>query len=128
MSFDRKFLVWALAYAVVGMSLGIFMAASHNHAEHVTHAHILLVGFVLTLVYGVIHKLWLGDRARRLAMTHFVVHHAGAITLFVGLFLLYGNMVEESRLDPVLGIASITVLSGVLLMLYMVVKTAGAKA
>ncbi|MFL6654936.1 MAG: TonB-dependent receptor [Sulfurifustis sp.] len=128
MSFDRKFLVWALAYAVVGMSLGIFMAASHNHAEHVTHAHILLVGFVLTLVYGVIHKLWLGDRARRLAMTHLVVHHAGAITLFVGLFLLYGNMVEESRLDPVLGIASITVLSGVLLMLYMVVKTAGAKA
>ncbi|MFL6713287.1 MAG: TonB-dependent receptor, partial [Sulfurifustis sp.] len=120
--------VWALSYAVVGMGLGIFMAASHNHAEHVTHAHILLVGFVLSLIYGVIHKLWLTPKARRLATTQFVLHHAGAVTLFVGLFMLYGDIVPESQIDPILGIASITVLVGVLLMMYMVVKTTHARA
>ena len=47
---SRRYLVWALCYAAIGMALGIYMAASHNHGELVTHAHVLLVGFVLSLV------------------------------------------------------------------------------
>lgn len=124
MSFDKKYLVWALSYAVAGMSLGIFMAASHNHAQHVTHAHILLVGFVASLVYGVIHKLWIGDgKTPGLAKAQFVAHQAGAIAMFAGLLLLYGNVLPEAQLDTILAIASITVLSGALLMLLMVFKT-----
>lgn len=122
MSFDRKYLMWALSYAAAGMGLGIFMAASHNHAQHVTHAHILLVGFVASLIYGVIHKLWLGEKTPGLAKTQFIVHQAGAVTMFVGLLLLYGNVVPEAQLDPILATASITVLSGTLLMLFMVLK------
>ena len=38
MGLDRKYLVWALGYAVVGMGVGIYMAASKNHAEYVAHA------------------------------------------------------------------------------------------
>ena len=59
---DRKYLVFALVYAILGMSLGIFMAASHNHGQFVTHAHLLLIGFVVSLIYGVIHKLWLVEQ------------------------------------------------------------------
>lgn len=127
MNFDRKFLVWALSYAVIGMCLGIFMAASHNHAQHVTHAHILLAGFVLSFIYGIIHKLWLGAKTAGLAKTQFIVHQAGAVTLFIGLLLLYGNVMPEAQLDPILGSASIAILLGVLLMLYMVIKTKAAK-
>ena len=127
MSFDRKYLVWALGYAVFGMCLGIFMAASHNHAQHVTHAHILLVGFVVSFVYGIIHKLWLGHPNPIIAKTQFIVHHAGAVTMFTGLLLLYGNVLPEAQLDPFLGIASVTVLVGALLMLYMVLKTRADK-
>ena len=123
MSYDRKYLVWALGYVVVGMCLGIFMAASHNHAQHVTHAHINLIGFVLSLSYGIIHKLWLVHVNQLIAKIQFIVHHAGAITIFAGLFLLYGNIVPEAKLDPVLAIAAITVLVGALLMFYMVLKT-----
>ena len=123
MSYDRKYLVWALGYVVVGMCLGIFMAASHNHAQHVTHAHINLIGFVLSLSYGIIHKLWLVHVNQVIAKIQFIVHHAGAITIFAGLFLLYGNIVPEAKLDPVLAIAAITVLVGALLMFYMVLKT-----
>lgn len=122
MRFDRKYLVWALAYAAVGMSLGVFMGASHNHAQHVTHAHILLLGFVSSFIYGTIHKLWLGETASRLARTQFIVHQAGAATLVIGLLLLFGNAVPEAQLDPILAVASITVLVGVLLMLLMVLK------
>ncbi len=128
MSLDRKYLVWAVSYAVIGMGLGIFMAASHNHAQHVTHAHILLVGFVVSLIYAVIHKLWLGDKTTQVAKTQFIVHQAGAVTMFSGLLLLYGNMVPEPQLDPILAIASIAVFTAALLMLFMVVKSNRATA
>jgi hypothetical protein len=128
MSYDRKFLVFALAYIVLGMSLGIFMAASHNHGEHPTHAHINLIGFVLSLSYGIMHKLWLVNANQAIAKTQFILHHAGAITIFIGLFLLYGNIVPEAQLDPVLATGSIAVLLSAILMFYMVLKTRAVKA
>lgn len=127
MNLDRKFLVWALGYAAVGISLGLYMAASQNHGELVTHAHILLIGFVLSLVYGIIHKLWLGNPNRSVANFQFVLHQAAAITVSVGLFLLYGGMVPESTLGPILGVAAAGVLLGMLLMLYMVVRSGSGK-
>src|ERR1700745_3484449 len=122
MNLDRKFLIWALGYAAVGISLGLYMAASQNHGELVTHAHILLIGFVLSLVYGIIHKLWLDKPNAVVANIQFAMHQAAAVTVSVGLFLLYGRIVAEPTLSPILGIASVGVLVGVLLMLYMVVR------
>lgn len=127
MNLDRRFLIWALGYAAVGISLGIYMAASQNHGELVTHAHILLIGFVLSLVYGIIHKLWLDKPNRAVANTQFVLHQAAAVTVSVGLFLLYGGIVAEPTLGPFLGAASAGVLVGVLLMLYMVLRSGRAR-
>lgn len=123
MNFDRRFLIWALGYAAVGISLGLYMAASQNHGELVAHAHILLIGFVLSLVYGIIHKLWLGKPNRAIANVQFVVHQAAAATVSVGLFLLYGGMAPEATLAPILGVGSVGVLLGMLLMLYMVMRS-----
>jgi hypothetical protein len=122
MNLDRRFLIWALVYAAVGMTLGLYMGASRNHGELVTHAHILLIGFVLSLVYGLIHKLWLDKPSRTVANIQFVLHQAAAATVSVGLFLFYGSIVPEPTLDPILGIASTGVLLGVLVMLYMVLR------
>ena len=128
MSYDRKFLVFALGYIVLGMCLGIFMAASHDHGEMPTHAHINLIGFVLSLSYGIIHKLWLTHPKQIIAKIQFIAHHAGAIAIFIGLFLLYGDFAPEEKLDPILGIGSITVLSAAVLMFYMVLKEKAVKA
>jgi hypothetical protein len=125
---SRRYLVWALCYAAIGMGLGIYMAASHDHGQLVTHAHVLLVGFVVSLVYGIIHRLWLEAPRRALAMTQFVLHQAAAALLLVGLFLLYGGKATEDTLAPVLGIGSIGVLLGMLLMLYMVLRPRTAPA
>jgi len=128
MSLDRKYLLFALVYAAVGMALGIAMAASRNHVQFVTHAHVLLVGFVLSLLYAIIHKLWLPMGTRTLGTVQFIAHQTGALTLTVGLWLLYGNIVPASNLDPVLAVASIVVLTGVLLMLVLVVKAGDGHA
>ena len=96
MNLDKRYLVWSLCFAALGLALGIFMAATNNHSELVAHAHILLIGFVLSFIYGIIHKLWLVQPNRAVANFQFVLHQISAITISLGLFLLYGNMVDGS--------------------------------
>lgn len=123
MQLDRKYLVWALSYAVAGMGLGIYMAASHQHAQHVTHAHVLLLGFVASLAYGVIHKLWLEEYGQGIAVLQLFTHQLGVLGMCGGLFLLYGGFASGAVLEPVLGVASIAVLLGAALMLRMVLTS-----
>jgi hypothetical protein len=128
MNLDRKFLIWALSYAVVGLALGIYMGASHNHAELVTHAHILLIGFVISFIYGIIHRLWLDEPSRGVANVQFVLHQAAAVTMSMALFLMYANILPESTVGPILGLASAGILLAMLLMLYMVIRFGTGKA
>ena len=122
MSLDRKYLVWALAYVLLGMGLGIFMASSENHAQHVTHAHIQLVGFVVSFIYAVIHKLWLDDTPTRLAKAQFVVHQVGALMMFSGLFLLYGGFVPPEKIEMLLAPSTIIVFAAAVMMFVMVLR------
>lgn len=122
MSFDRKYLIWALAYAMAGMCLGLYMAGSGNHGQLVAHAHILLIGFAISFFYAIIHRLWLPQPGRTLPQVQFVLHQAAAFIVSLGLLLLYGGVVPESTIGPVLGVSAAGVLAGVVLMLYMVVK------
>ncbi|WKE65857.1 TonB-dependent receptor [Gallaecimonas kandeliae] len=118
---DRKFIVIALSYAIIGMLLGIAMAISQDHGQLVTHAHIMLAGFVVSFVYGLCHKLWLGSPGP-MAQVQFYLHQVGVAVLVVGLFLLYGNFVPGEKLEPVLASASLAVLAGMVLMLALVLK------
>jgi hypothetical protein len=126
MGYDRKYLVWSLAYVAMGMGLGIYMAASHNHGQLVTHAHILLVGFVVSFIYAAIHKLWLGGKATRLAGVQLVVHQAGALTMFSGLFLLYGGIMPEEQAELFLAPSTVVVFIAALLMIVMVARNQSA--
>jgi putative solute:sodium symporter small subunit len=128
MKLDTRFLIGALSFAAVGLALGIYMGASHNHTELVTHAHILLIGFVISFVYGIIHRLWLDKPSRGVANVQFVLHQAAAVTMYLALFLLYANVLPESTVGPILGIASAAILLAMLLMLYMVIRFGAAKA
>jgi hypothetical protein len=121
-SFDRPYLIFALAYAAAGMALGIYMGASHNHGQFVTHAHVMLVGFVTSLIYAVIHRLWLPAPSRSLATLQFILHQAGSLAMVVGLYLLAGQILSEDRAGAVMIPATLAVILGVLLMLLMVLK------
>src|SRR5579863_1525677 len=110
--FDRAYLIWALCYAAAGMGLGIYMGISRNHGQFVTHAHIMLVGFVTALIYAVIHRLWLPAPSRALATTQFILHQAGALMMCAGLLLMYGGAATEDRMGPIMGPAAIAVILG----------------
>ena len=121
MKIDRKFLLCSLAYAVFGMGVGIYMAASKNHTELVAHAHILLVGFLVSFVYGLIHKLWVSTEIRSIANVQFYLHQLSALVMSAGLLSFYGGLFKEA-LDPILAVSSLGVLGAALLMIYLVIR------
>ena len=120
---DRKFVLTSLGYAILGLALGIFMAASKNHGQLVTHAHIMLVGFVVSFIYALLHKLWLHNSTSHLAVAQFYIHQFGTAVLVTGLFLYYGQFVALETIDPVLAMASIVVFVGVILMNILFIKS-----
>ena len=112
----------AFGFAILGLMLGIYMAASKDHGQFVTHAHIMLLGFVVSFIYALCHKLWLNNITSTLAVAQYYIHLVASFVLFVGLFLLYGKFVELEQIDPVLAIASITAFIGLILMFVLLVK------
>lgn len=120
---DKKYIITALGYAIIGMVLGIYMAASKDHGHMVTHAHIMMIGFVVSFIYGLCHKLWLNNTSSKLATAQFYIHQLGALGIVVGLFLLYGKHVELETIDPALAVSSIIVLTGMILMKVMFIKS-----
>lgn len=120
---DRKFVLTALTYATLGLLLGIVMAASRDHGQLVTHAHIMLVGFVVSFVYALCHKLWLNNTTSTLAKVQFYFHEVGTVSLVTGLYLLYGNIIPLDTIDPFLAASSIVVFIGLILMAVLFMKT-----
>jgi len=120
---DRKFVLSAFGYAVIGLLLGIYMAASKDHGQLVTHAHIMLVGFVVSFIYGLCHKLWISNSGSTLAQVQFYTHHVATVFLIIGLFLFYGNFVALETIDPYLAVASIVVLIGLIMMTIILVQS-----
>lgn len=120
---DRKYVMTALGYAIVGLVLGIYMAASKNHGQLVTHAHIMLLGFVVSFIYALCHRLWLDTDQPRLMRWQFYSHQVGTVLIITGLFLLYGNFADAELLDPLLAISSIIVLLSMIMMKVMFIRS-----
>jgi hypothetical protein len=95
---------------------GCLHGASKDHRLFIAHAHILLVGFVVSFIYALIHKLWLVGAAGRLAGFQFYLHQIAALVMLSGLVLLFSGMVAEATLGPVLGMATVGVLLAMVLM------------
>lgn len=120
---DRKFVLTSFGYAILGLALGIFMAASKDHGHLVTHAHIMMIGFVVSFIYALCHKLWLNNTTSKLAIYQFYIHQVGTIGIVIGLFLYYGKFVTMETIDPVLALSSITVFVGMVLMKVLFIKS-----
>ena len=125
---DRKFAITGLIYAVLGMLLGIVMAATHNHSQLVTHAHIMLLGFVVTFIYALCHKLWLTNGHGILARVQFYLHQVGVLAMLSGLFLLYGKFASGEQLEPLLSGGSLLVLVALIAMVYLFIRSDTTRA
>jgi len=127
MKVEKVHLVTGILYAIGGMILGMVMAESADHTQHVTHAHAMLLGFVVSALYAVFYRLWALAQGL-LALIQTALHHIGTIVIVIGLYILYGAILPEDQIGPILGIGSALAVAGTVMMLWFVVRGSKAEA
>lgn len=107
----------AVIYAIIGMALGVHMASSYNHDQHVTHAHINLIGWVGFALFGLYY-----DRVRHaaqslLARIHFWSAQIGYIMIIAGIWLIHDGVLAA---EPLAAIGSLITLASTILFAFIV--------
>lgn len=89
---------------LVGMGAGIFMAASQDHTMAPAHAHLNLLGFVVSCVYGTYYALFPAKAEGLLPKLHWAGHTLAVIAMVPALVgILYGHM----QYEPIVAAASL---------------------
>jgi len=122
MKIDRLFLVLGLLWLLGGMGLGMVMGESGDHAQLPTHAHAMLVGGVLSILWAMIYRVWNVPQGV-VAWVHLILHQAGAAIMVYALFCLYGGGGNSAQLGPIIGIGGLVVIVSVVLMLVQSFRT-----
>jgi cbb3-type cytochrome oxidase subunit 1 len=108
----RNFFTLAIAYAIFGMLLGLSMAMSQNHDQMPTHAHIMVLGWVMSSVFAFFYHLVPAARASRLAQVHFWLAAVSGVGLVVGLFFMIGG---NPSIEPFVAACSMAFFAATLL-------------
>ena len=86
---SQWFLRLSILYLIAGVSLGIFMAASHDHSMDPVHAHLNLLGWVTMALFGLFYRAWPEAAASRLAKVHFWLYVPAHFVQMVSLAALF---------------------------------------
>ena len=124
MNVSRNFMLLGSAFLIVGIVLGMYMGGSGDHSLAISHAHINLLGFVLSAVFALTYKAYPAMAAERLASAHFWLHFVGAVMVNLLVFLLLAQIITEAAMVPFAPISEFLVLLGVLAFSWNVFKNA----
>ena len=115
----------AILFLIAGISIGIHMSISQNHNVIGAHAHINLLGWVTSALFGGYYALNPAKAASRLPMIQYVVYVVGVALMGVSLYLLLAG---NTAMEPVVAVASLITFAGVLLFAWVVWMPAGSGA
>lgn len=119
---DRNYILLGLVWVVAGMVFGIWLGAS-NHLNYAnSHAHMNLLGFVTSVLFGLLHWAYPGLGKSRLAFWQFAIYQIGVVLLVIGKILVDGGTQTHF-----LEIGSLVTIAGAALMLVMFARH-GARA
>ena len=113
----------AILFLIAGISLGLQMAISQNHNVIGAHAHINLLGWVTSALFGGYYALNPAKAEGRLPMIQFVVYIIGVICMGTSLYLLLSG---NPAMEPVVAVSSLITFTGVLLFAWVVWSPARA--
>lgn len=113
----------AILLLLTGMGAGIVMSASGDHSIAGAHAHLNLLGFVVSAVYGTYFALAPAKATGRLPTILWALHTVGVAVMFVSLSMLLKGTPEA---EPVVALSSIAVFIAAILFAVVVFKPAPA--
>jgi hypothetical protein len=109
---SRFYFGMAILYLMSGITLGLAMAMSQNHSLAPVHAHINLLGWVTSALFGGYYALNPQKASGWLPRIQCTVFTLGLLVMLPALYYLY---VGHPEIEPVLGGASMAVALGVVL-------------
>src|SRR5690606_29948008 len=77
--------------AILGMSLGLVMGITEDHAQMPTHAHALVIGWVTFAIYGFFYHTFPLAAAKQLAKVHFWLAEISLVALLIGLLIIFSG-------------------------------------
>ena len=116
MNVIRGFVLLGTGFLVIGIVFGMYMGGSGDTRFAPLHAHLNLLGFVLSMIFAFAYHLF-PAMLGRMATAHFWLHAIGAAVLLFMLFLLLSGRIGEAAMAPIAPIAELAVLVGVILFL-----------
>jgi len=103
----------AVVYGILGLLLGNIMGMTQDHSQLVTHAHMLLIGWVSFAIFGFFYHLFPGRAASILARVHFGLAQVSYLALILGLFLIFSGNTGPG--EPIAGVSSLAYLLSMIL-------------
>lgn len=114
----------AIIFLLVGITLGLVMSISQNHSASGAHAHINLIGWVTSALFGTYYALNPGKAEGLLPRLHYGIYTAGAVVMNISLYLL---LTGNTGVEAIVATGSILVAAGVLIAAYVMLTPAGAR-
>ncbi len=113
----------AVLFVIVGMAMGIGMAATQDHSIMPAHAHLNLLGWVSLFLFGIYYERRPALDTSRLAMIQVVLWSIGTVVLTIAVAAIH---LGYNAADPAAGISSLVVLAAMLMFAYFVFRPAPA--
>lgn len=108
----------AIAFLIVGIAIGLHMGIAQDHSAFPAHAHINLLGWVTSALFGGYYALNPAKAQGKLAMFQYGAFTLGLLIMLPALYLKYGGNMPS--IEPVLAGGSLVVAAGVLLFAFVV--------
>lgn len=94
----------AVIYLMVGVGMGMFMAATQAFQYAPVHAHVQLLGWASMALVGLLYDRFPEAGGSRLGLAHFWLHNLALPVAMVALFLL---MAGNTGVRPILVVGEI---------------------
>lgn len=109
----------AIVLLLIGIVLGLQMSISGNHNVIGAHAHLNLLGWATSALFGAYLALNAAKAAGRLPVVQYAIHVAGVVIMTGALyFYLQGN----TAMEPLVAIGSILFALGAVLFAWIIFK------
>lgn len=120
---DRIYILVGLSWVIVGMIYGAWLGATRQPNFANSHAHINLLGFVTSVLFGILYWAYPSLAKSRLAIWQFALYEVGVVMLVIGKILVDKDGTET----PFLQIGSVVTILGTALMLYLFARDKSAR-
>ncbi|MBZ9739636.1 MULTISPECIES: cbb3-type cytochrome c oxidase subunit I [unclassified Mesorhizobium] len=109
---SELFFKTAIVFLILGILAGLQMAISGDHGAFPAHAHINLLGWVTSAIFGGYYALNPVKAARRIAMIHYGLYTLGIVIMLPALYLMLQG--GRTEFEPIVAGGSLIVAAAVL--------------